>query len=116
MHFTGNDGYQNFPVFAPMLNSLILHRNKKTTNWISTGISSENIKAFNNNLEPTISNSANGKVIFKFINSVLVLNIFFSLLYSNFILNLWIVFKFINSVLVLKMFFSLLYSNFILNL
>ena len=49
MHFTGNDGYQNFPVFAPMLNSLILHRNKKTTNWILTGISSENIKAFNNN-------------------------------------------------------------------
>ena len=77
MHFTGNNGYQNFLVFAPMLSSLILHRNKKTTNWISTGISSENIKAFDKNLEPTISNLANGKVIFKFINSVFGLKFFF---------------------------------------
>ena len=76
MHFTVNDGYQNFLVFAPMHSSLILHSNKKTINRISTGISSENIKAFDNNLEPTISNLANGKVIFKFINSVLVLKIF----------------------------------------
>ena len=77
MHFTVNDGYQNFLVFAPMHSYLILHSNKKTINRISTGISSENIKAFDNNLEPTISNLANGKVIFKFINSVLVLKIFF---------------------------------------
>ena len=77
MHFTVNDGYQNFLVFAPMHSSLILHSNKKTINRISTGISSENIKAFDNNLEPTISNLANGKVIFKFINSVLGLKFFF---------------------------------------
>ena len=43
MHFTGNDGFQNFIVFAPMLSSLILGSNKKLTNWIWTGILSEKI-------------------------------------------------------------------------
>ena len=43
MYFTGN-GYQNFLVFAPTLSSLILDSNKKVTNWISTGITSEKIK------------------------------------------------------------------------
>ena len=38
MYFTGDDGYQNFLVFAPMLSLLILDSNKKVTNWISTGI------------------------------------------------------------------------------
>ena len=57
MYFTGKDGYQNFLVFAPMLSSLILDSNKKVTNWISTGN-----KPFDTNLEPTISNLANGKV------------------------------------------------------
>ena len=37
MYFTGNDGYQNFLVFAPMLSSLTLDSIKKITNWISTG-------------------------------------------------------------------------------
>ena len=32
MYFTGNDGYQNFLVFAPMLSSLILNSNRKVTN------------------------------------------------------------------------------------
>ena len=29
MYFTGNEGYQNFPVFASMLISLILDSNKE---------------------------------------------------------------------------------------
>ena len=32
MYFTGNDGYQNFLVFAPMLISLILGSNRKFIN------------------------------------------------------------------------------------
>ena len=36
MYFTGDDGYQNFLVFAPMLSSLILDSNKKVTKWTST--------------------------------------------------------------------------------
>ena len=40
-YFTVNDGYQNFLVFAPIFNSIILDSNRKVTNWISTGISSE---------------------------------------------------------------------------
>ena len=72
IYFIGNAGYQNFLVFGPMLSSLILDSNKKVTDWISTGISSEIIKPFDINLEPTMSNLANGKVILKFSNSVLV--------------------------------------------
>ena len=37
MYFTENDGYQNFLVLVPMLNSLILANHKKVTNWILTG-------------------------------------------------------------------------------
>ena len=60
--FIGNDGYQNFVVFSPMLSSLlILDTNKKVTNWILTGISSGKAKPFDTNLEPTKSNLANGK-------------------------------------------------------
>ena len=40
MYFTGNDCYQNFLVFAPMLSSIILDSNKKVTYWISTGTTS----------------------------------------------------------------------------
>ena len=36
-YFTGNYGYQEFLVFAPMLSSLILDSNKKSTKWLSTG-------------------------------------------------------------------------------
>ena len=56
MDFIGNDGYQNFLVFAPMLSSLILDSNKKVTNCISTEMSSEKIKPFYTGLEPTMSN------------------------------------------------------------
>ena len=89
MYITGDDGYQNFFEFSPMFISLILDTSKKVTNWISTGISSEKLKPFDTNLEPTMSNLANGRVILKCNNSVLVQN-FFSSLCSDFILNLYI--------------------------
>ena len=46
MYLAGDNSYQNFLVFAPMLSSLILDSNNKVTNWhwISSGISSEKIK------------------------------------------------------------------------
>ena len=47
MYFAGDNGYQNFLVFALMLNSLILDNNKIVTNWILTIISSKKIKPFN---------------------------------------------------------------------
>ena len=56
MDFRGNDGYQNFLVFAPMLSSLILDSNEKVTNCILTETSSEKIKPFYTGLEPTMSN------------------------------------------------------------
>ena len=90
MYFTGNDGYQNFLDFAPMLSSLILNSNKKVTNWISTRTLSEQIKLFDTNLEPTISNLANARVTLKFTKSALVQKECFFSLYSNFILNLYI--------------------------
>ena len=82
-YFTGNDGYQNFLVFCPMLSSLILDSNKKVTDWISTGISSEKIKPFDTGLESLMSNLANDRVNLKFNNSVLVQKSFSSLC-SNF--------------------------------
>ena len=51
MYFTGNNGYQNFLVFFPMISLLIWDRNKSVTNWILTGISSQKIKPFDINLE-----------------------------------------------------------------
>ena len=92
MYFTGNDDYQNFLVFAPMLSYLVLDSNTKVPDWISTGISSEKIKPFDTGLEPTMSNLANGRVNLKFNNSVLVQKSVSSL-YSNFILNLYIVYE-----------------------
>ena len=72
MYFTGDDGYQNFLVFAPKLSSLILDSNRKVTDWISTRISFEKIKPSDTGLEPTMSNLANGRVNVKFNSSVLV--------------------------------------------
>ena len=65
MYFTGDDGYQNFLVFAPMLSSLMLASNKNVTNWISAGISSGKNKSFDTNLKPTMSSLANGRVTFE---------------------------------------------------
>ena len=63
IYFTGDNGYQNFLVFAPMLSSLILNRDRKVTDWISTKISSEKFKPFDAGLS---------RVNLKFNNSVLV--------------------------------------------
>ena len=90
MYFKGNDGYQNSLVFDPMLNSFILDSNAKVTDWISTRLSSEKIKPFDTGLEPTMSN--NGGINLKFNSSVFVQKSIF-LLYSNFILNIYIVYE-----------------------
>ena len=87
MYFTGNDVYQNFLVFVSMLSSIMLDSDKKVTDWISTGISSENIKLFDTNLEIIMYNLSNGRLELKFSNSVLVIKVFSSL-YNNFILRL----------------------------
>ena len=63
MYFMDNDGHQHFLVFAPMLISLILDGNEKVTDWILTRISSEKIKPFDTNLETTMSNLANCRLI-----------------------------------------------------
>ena len=55
-------------------------------------MSPEKNKPFDTNLEPTMSNVANGRVILKFNNSVLVQKSSSSL-YSNFILNLHIIYE-----------------------
>ena len=70
MYFTGNNGYQDFLVFAPILSSLTLDNDKKVTNWTLTGISSEKIKPFDTNPELTMSNLVNGRVILKLYFSV----------------------------------------------
>ena len=72
MYILGNNGYQNFLVFVPVLNSLTLDNSKKVTDWISIGVSLEKIKLFDTNLAPTMLNLANGRVSLKFNNSVLV--------------------------------------------
>ena len=59
-----------FSVFTPIHNSLITI--KKVTNQISTGVSPKNIKPFDANLAPTMTNSANGRLSLKLNNSVLV--------------------------------------------
>ena len=74
-----------------MLSLLTFHNNKIVTIWIRTGISSEKIKPFDTNLEPTMSNLANDIVILKSKNSILVKTS--SLLYTNVILNLHIVYE-----------------------
>ena len=75
-----------------MVSSLTLNKSKKVANWILNGISYEITKPFDTNLKTTMSNLANGRVILKFNNSVL-LQKKFSLWYSNFILNLHIVYE-----------------------
>ena len=55
-------GYQFFFSFCLMLNSLILHNNKRATNWISTELSLEKLEPFDTNLAPTMANLPNGRV------------------------------------------------------
>ena len=84
LYFTGSDGHQDFLVFAVIFNSLILGSNKKIINRILTGISYENVKPFVTNLELTMFNLANDRVILNFNNSVLVQKSSSSM-YSNFL-------------------------------
>ena len=64
LYFTGDDDYQNFLVFLPMLNSLTLdNTNEEVTNWISTGISPDKNEPFCSTLVPLRSNLGNGKII-----------------------------------------------------
>ena len=77
MYLKSHSGYHNFLVFASMLSSLILDCNKKVTNRISPGMSSDKNKPFGDNLEPTMSNLTNGRVILKSSNSALVQKSFF---------------------------------------
>ena len=92
MHFTDDYGYENFLVFLPTLSSLMLDNDKKVTDWILSGTSSEKINPFDTSFEPTLSNLASGKVILKFSNSVFVQKAY-SLLhkfYFKFIHSLWV--------------------------
>ena len=58
-------------------------------------MSSKKIKPFDTNLEPTMSNLANGRINLKFKTSVLKLKMFSSL-YSDFNLNIYIVYELSN--------------------
>ena len=92
MYFTGDDGYQNFLVFVPILSSLTVIAIKKllTRYWLEYYL--KKMKPFDTNLEPIMSNLATSRVILKFSNSVLVqLNL--SSLYSDFPLNLYIAYE-----------------------
>ena len=92
MCLTHEHGYQIFLVFAPMISLLTLDNNKNISSWISTAISPEKVKLFDTNLELTMSNLANSRVILKFNNSVWVEKSYYSL-YSSFILILCIVYE-----------------------
>ena len=59
-----------------MLSSLMLDSNRKVTNWIWTRILSEKVKPFDTDLEPRISNLANGRGNLKSGSSFLLHNIF----------------------------------------
>ena len=82
-YFTDNDGYQKILVFALMFNSITLDNNKKVTNWISTGQLPEEMKLFDVNLVPTMTNLANGRISLKLV----LVPKSFSFLHSNFISN-----------------------------
>ena len=69
MYFTGDDGYQKFLVFTPV---------------ISTGILLKETKPFDTNLKPTMSNLANPRIILKFNNSVLVKKVFLNCIVISF--------------------------------
>ena len=82
-YLTDSDGYQKILVFALMFNSITLDNNKKVTNWISTGQLPEEMKLFDVNLVPTMTNLANGRISLKLV----LVQKSFSFLHSNFISN-----------------------------
>ena len=81
MYFTGNGVYQKFIAFDLKLSSLTLGNKKSYLLNIKQSIT-QKIKPFDINLEPTMSNLANDRVILKLNKSILVQKIFSSL-YSN---------------------------------
>ena len=81
MYFTGNGVYQKFTVFGLKLSSLTLGNKKSYLLNIKQSIT-QKIKPFDINLEPTMSNLANDRVILKLNKSILVQKVFSSL-YSN---------------------------------
>ena len=90
MYFAGDDGYQNFLGLTRMLHSPTMDNNKTVTNWILIGkIFQEKSKSLDSSLASIMSNLTNGGLS---INSVLVQK-FFSSLYSNFILYSYLVYK-----------------------
>ena len=72
--------------------SLIDNVLKPLPDWISNRISSKTMKPFDTNLEPTMSNLANLRVILK-LNNLFLAQKNSSSLHGNFILNLYIAFK-----------------------
>ena len=82
-YFTDSDCYQKILVFALMFNSITLDNNKKVTNWISTGQLPEEMKLFDVNLVPTMTNLANGRISLKLV----LVQKSSSFLHSNFISN-----------------------------
>ena len=62
MYFTANDGYQKL-VFAPMLNSLTLDKNKRLLTGYRPEYHLKKNKLFDTNLELILSNLANGRVV-----------------------------------------------------
>lgn len=87
MYFKGDDGYQIYIVFPPMLNLVTVDSKKNVTNLIWTVISPEKVKPFDSNIVSTMSCLANG-----LFSSVLV-KLNYSSLCNNFKLNLYIVYQ-----------------------
>ena len=59
MYFTGDDGYQNFLDFAPMLSSLVI---EKLLNVYRSEYNLKKIKRFDTSPEAAMSNSATGRI------------------------------------------------------
>ena len=72
IYFVGDDGCQNFLIFAPTLTFQILNSNKTVIHRISTRISYKKTKPFDINLEQTKCNLANDRVVLKINNPALV--------------------------------------------
>ena len=67
-----------------MINSLILDKSNKFTNWISTGAWSGKIKPFDVNLALTMINLVNGRANLKLNNTVLVQKIILYYIVTSF--------------------------------
>ena len=59
MYFTGDDGYQNFLDFAPMLSSLVI---EKLLNVYRSEYNLKKIERFDTSPESAMSNSATSRI------------------------------------------------------